>query len=1019
MKNNIKQIQQPRTKIVLRIAAVFGLLTFIVGIFLYFQFANPADTHAAVTGDYQSRNTGNWEGTTTWQRFNGTSWVNTTTPPTTADGVITILSGHTVTVTVSKNADQVIVNSGGTLVVNSGITLTLLNGAGKDLSVFGTLRNAGTVAGVNADIENTGTYQHNYTTTNGTIPTCNWATGSTCEIMGYTSNTSIPGNFNQSFTNFTWNCTSQTTTFNLNNNLLNLSGNFRISSTGSGQLSLINNSAAFNCGGNFTIAGGTLYLGSTAGQSPTLNIAGNYSQSNGTFNVVTATGSVGTINASGDWSHTGGTLTTGAGAGTRAAIFLSKTGTQTMSLSSNTISGTVDFTVNGTSILSMGTSILRGRNFTLLSGSTLRIGSSAGIASSGATGNIQSTGTRTFPATANYIYAGSSAQATGSGLPTTVNNLSIENSNNVTLTANVSVSGTLALTNGDVITGANELIVTNTSPGAITAYSASSYVIGKLRRFIGSSGSYDYPLGSSTQYELANILLSSVSGTASILGTFTASNPIAAGQPLRGVFIDNFTMNKMLDAGYWTLTPNATPSSGTYTATFSERGHTKSANYPNLYTCLYRVNTANRWESRGVHNSALQTDAGGTVTAVRSGLTAFGDFAIAYGVGFMIFENDSLISGVDGQPNATYLFRDVSEGIDAWIKIVSLNDGATLDNIDQFAGGYDEAWQPNVNLVANDTSSITWRITFKKMGTAVDTVLQYLSLMAVDVDGSPGAIRELVETNDYTTHRIAPNCSLNITKTGATIRAISDFVTFSNIDTVNTQAMFQIDKRNVSTITYTTGAVSIQGSVETRQNCLFFKPFFNFSSPLPIALNGFAAKALDEGSVLLNWSTASEKNNDFFTIERSNDGVTYKELTRVNGSGTTNTIKKYSTLDLAPLEGKSYYRLKQTDFNGTSETFPPVFVNFTGKTLKTITIAPNPFSDAFNAHFEAEGNEEVQIQLLNLSGVQVYSDRMMAASGNNTYSFTAPPSLQQGTYLLRISTAKKVIGTAKIICRKK
>src|SRR5205085_8620077 len=94
-----------------------------------------------------------------------------------------------------------------------------------------------------------------------------------------------------------------------------------------------------------------------------------------------------------------------------------------------------DFTVNGTATVA-ATGIISGAgSFTLSSGATLGIGSTDGITSSGATGNIQVTGTRTFN-TANYAYNGSAAQVTGNGLPSIVNNLTINNSAGVTLTNN-------------------------------------------------------------------------------------------------------------------------------------------------------------------------------------------------------------------------------------------------------------------------------------------------------------------------------------------------------------------------------------------------------------------------------------------------------------------------------------------------------------------------------------------------------------------------------------------------------
>ncbi len=88
-------------------------------------------------GDYQSFQTGNWNDPATWNVWNGCSWVAAGAAPSSADNVITILTGHVVTVTASVTIDQTIVNAGGTLQMNSGVILN--NGVGNDLTVNGTI----------------------------------------------------------------------------------------------------------------------------------------------------------------------------------------------------------------------------------------------------------------------------------------------------------------------------------------------------------------------------------------------------------------------------------------------------------------------------------------------------------------------------------------------------------------------------------------------------------------------------------------------------------------------------------------------------------------------------------------------------------------------------------------------------------------------------------------------------------------------------------------------------------------
>ena len=97
------------------------------------------------------------------------------------------------------------------------------------------------------------------------------------------------------------------------------------------------------------------------------------------------------------------------------------------------------------------------------------------------------------------------------------------------------------------------------------------------------------------------------------------------------------------------------------------------------------------------------------------------------------------------------------------------------------------------------------------------------------------------------------------------------------------------------------------------------------TTPLPIDLVSFEANANDD-QVDLKWITASEINNDFFTIERSADAKEWKEV--LAGAGNSNQTINYFDSDYEPLTGISYYRLKQTDFNDQSSYSNIVPVKF-------------------------------------------------------------------------------------------
>ncbi|MCS7036133.1 MAG: IPT/TIG domain-containing protein [Saprospiraceae bacterium] len=114
------------------------------------------------------------------------------------------------------------------------------------------------------------------------------------------------------------------------------------------------------------------------------------------------------------------------------------------------------------------------------------------------------------------------------------------------------------------------------------------------------------------------------------------------------------------------------------------------------------------------------------------------------------------------------------------------------------------------------------------------------------------------------------------------------------------------------------------------------------TAPLPVELLYFTAQTTD-GGVRLRWETATERDNDLFTIERSTDAQTFQTLGRVRGAGNSNQRRKYEYFDAAPLPGINYYRLWQTDYDGATALLHLVSV-FVGEQEDTerLRIFPNP-----------------------------------------------------------------------------
>ena len=146
-------------------------------------------------------------------------------------------------------------------------------------------------------------------------------------------------------------------------------------------------------------------------------------------------------------------------------------------------------------------------------------------------------------------------------------------------------------------------------------------------------------------------------------------------------------------------------------------------------------------------------------------------------------------------------------------------------------------------------------------------------------------------------------------------------------------------------------------------------------NPLPIELLTFDAN-YNGTDVNLNWVTASEKNNDYFSIERSADGVNFNSIAKIKGAGNTSFRINYSDIDKNPLEGISYYRLKQTDFNGnyTYSDIRPITIV---KSFSVIKVYPIPTDNAINIELSEKTDMPITIKLTNILGELVYESTQM------------------------------------------
>jgi len=163
------------------------------------------------------------------------------------------------------------------------------------------------------------------------------------------------------------------------------------------------------------------------------------------------------------------------------------------------------------------------------------------------------------------------------------------------------------------------------------------------------------------------------------------------------------------------------------------------------------------------------------------------------------------------------------------------------------------------------------------------------------------------------------------------------------------------------------------------------------TSPLPIELINFTAIPVNNNYIKIDWQTASEINNDYFIIERSKDLLNWEEIAKIDGAGNSSSPLSYSNTDRNPFLGISYYRLKQTDFNGQFEYSQVRSVNITSSvnlqvfpnpTVSQITIVGNSSELEKVAIYNTVGqNVTILTQQIENNGTRVVIDITQLSSG--------------------------------------
>ena len=237
--------------------------------------------------------------------------------------------------------------------------------------------------------------------------------------------------------------------------------------------------------------------------------------------------------------------------------------------------------------------------------------------------------------------------------------------------------------------------------------------------------------------------------------------------------------------------------------------------------------------------------------------------------------------------------------------------------------------------------------------------------------------------------------------------------TDGTLNGIDLSAMFKsgigdgyVDNRSLSTLNGISVIGMFKGGVGDGYDQSFATSFLQ-GLAFAVELSHFEAY-LENREVVLKWGTESEVNHDYFTIERSQDGLVFESVLEVKGRGTPNRPMQYRALDENPYSGISFYRLKSTDLDGSFEYSHLEEIRIKQDGNWQMLVFPNPNSGN-NIHIrllDLESPNDIQIKIIDLHGRILVNRTFRTLQADLIHSIQTERSLASGTYLISVHTAQ-------------
>lgn len=228
------------------------------------------------------------------------------------------------------------------------------------------------------------------------------------------------------------------------------------------------------------------------------------------------------------------------------------------------------------------------------------------------------------------------------------------------------------------------------------------------------------------------------------------------------------------------------------------------------------------------------------------------------------------------------------------------------------------------------------------------------------------------------------------------------------ITVAGTAKSFSITPSVVGSYTY-----YVRDSIIPSSTCIADTFNIQVTASLAVSLINYTAFQKNETAVL-QWSTAFEVDNDFFTIEKSSNGKDFSFLMAINGTSNSNGALNYEFTDNTPFDGINYYRLTQTDKNGRNTILGVRSVNFRSVKTFNVSIHPNPvLNNQVRLHITSSKKQQVLVIVYDMNGLKTFEQWYKITNGETKLNFQLPA----GSYIVHVKGADGSTGIERLVVK--